>query len=105
MTKITLTRLTELAAEKGARDAQARIAELEAEVAELTEVLNSIEVEHGITGNGNLWRFWSKEAREMAAKADRYQWRINYLESKLREILTDATSREHALTIAREGLE
>jgi len=54
MTKITLTRLTELAAEKGARDAQAR---------------------------------------------------ITHLEAKLREIITDATSLNHALTIAREGLE
>lgn len=30
--------------------------------------------------------------------------RITALEAKLREILTDATSLPHALTIAREGL-
>ena len=55
---------------------RAKLAEVERERDELQAAIDSIETSHGLTDNGNLWRFWSKLAsdygHELASvKADR----------------------------------
>lgn len=35
---------------------------------ELRMAIDSAEIEHGLTSNGNLWRFWSAKAKGVAAK-------------------------------------
>jgi hypothetical protein len=44
------------------------IRDLQKERDELAAAIDSIETSNGLTDNGNLWRFWSKQAREIAGK-------------------------------------
>jgi uncharacterized membrane protein len=77
------------------RALSARLAEVEAERDEMVEVLNSIEVEYGLTYNGNLWRFWAKKAREVAQRNREYLARAEAAEAKLAKVvdaLRDALS-------------
>jgi hypothetical protein len=39
---------------------------LRAQLADAQAALDAAEIEHGITSNGNLWRFWAKKARDLA---------------------------------------
>lgn len=38
---------------------------------ELRMAIDSAEIEHGLTSNGNLWRFWSEKAKETAVENKR----------------------------------
>jgi len=49
------------------------IERLTAERDELQKALDSAEIEAGITSNGNLWRFWSWRAKELAVKYTKLQ--------------------------------
>ena len=46
----------------------AQLTDLQKERDELAAAIDSIETSNGLTDNGNLWRFWSKQAREIAGK-------------------------------------
>jgi predicted nuclease with TOPRIM domain len=50
---------------------RSRAEKAEAERDELAKAIDSIEIENGITYEGNLWRFWASKAKDLAAKADR----------------------------------
>lgn len=50
---------------------RSRAEKAEAERDELQKAIDSIEIENGITYEGNLWRFWASKAKDLAAKADR----------------------------------
>jgi phage gp16-like protein len=41
--------------------------EKDARIVELERALDSIEIEHGLTSGGNLWRFWCQMAEEAVA--------------------------------------
>jgi hypothetical protein len=51
-----------------------------ARIEELEAAIDSIEHPHGLTSNGNLWRFWSEKARQQAED-------IAELEGKLEKAL------------------
>jgi uncharacterized coiled-coil protein SlyX len=40
----------------------------DARIAELEQAIDSAEIEHGLTSNGNLWRFWSHKAKVAVAQ-------------------------------------
>lgn len=42
----------------------ARVADLETQVADLSGAIDAAETEHGLTSNGNMWRWWSGQANE-----------------------------------------
>lgn len=46
----------------------ARLAEVEAERDDLAKVIDDTESHYGLSSNGNMWRFWSDKAREIAAR-------------------------------------
>jgi hypothetical protein len=52
--------------ESASAQADAVIAALRAQLADAQAALDAAEIEHGITSNGNLWRFWSKKASDLA---------------------------------------
>ena len=52
----------------GLHGTEAALRALSARVFDLEAAIDSAEAEHGLTSNGNLWRFWSKEARDLASK-------------------------------------
>lgn len=56
------------AAEGALRIVMAENKRLKEELAEMQKVLDGVEIEHGLTDNGNLWRFWSAKAKELAEK-------------------------------------
>lgn len=51
-------------------------------IEELEAAIDSAEVSHGYTSNGNLWRFWSKKAQEIAGANGAYRARIKELEAE-----------------------
>jgi uncharacterized coiled-coil DUF342 family protein len=55
-----------LKGEKSLHSADAKTAWAECD--ELRKAIDSAEIEHGLTSEGNLWRFWSAKAKELAAK-------------------------------------
>jgi multidrug efflux pump subunit AcrA (membrane-fusion protein) len=52
--------------ETAALEAAEAITALRAQLADAQAALDAAEIEHGITSNGNLWRFWSKKASDLA---------------------------------------
>jgi hypothetical protein len=54
------TALVEAASLRRERDA------LRSQLADAQAALDAAEIEHGITSNGNLWRFWAKKASDLA---------------------------------------
>ena len=63
-----------------------RLAEVEAERDDLAAVVDAVEIEHRITDNGNLWRFWSDKAREFADKCKDYRSRAEAAEARNEEL-------------------
>lgn len=51
-------------------DAEAEVKRLTKYIEELEEALDEREIESGLTSNGNLWRYWSKKAKDLASKLE-----------------------------------
>jgi len=52
-------------------------------IEEMEAALDSAEIEHGMTSNGNLWRFWSKRACDTAKQNSALEAKL----ARLREAL------------------
>lgn len=58
---------------------------LQERVDELEAALDQREVESGLTSDGNLWRFWSQKAKDVAAKLYAAEARATAAEARLEE--------------------
>lgn len=63
--------------------AEAAIAALREENEELKAALDAREIESGLTRDGNLWRFWSQKAKDVASKLAAAEARAQAAEQKL----------------------
>ena len=77
-----------------------------ARIAELEAALDSIETSHGLTSNGNLWRFWSKKGQEVAADNTKLRQNLEHWRQEVGKLhsqvatLTDQLTRANAATAA-----
>ena len=65
--------------------AQSAIAERDARIAELEAAIDEKEIASGLTSDGNLWRFWSSKAKDVAAKLAAAEARAEAAEALLKE--------------------
>ena len=72
---------------------------------ELASAIDDIETSHGLTDNGNLWRFWAKTAREIAAKNTNLSAQLAAANARC-EMLADSVgkARDDALVEAADKL-
>ena len=85
-----------------------QMADMQARLAEVEAALDSIEAEHSISTEGNVWRFWRDQAREMAASACDAKSKLAKAVEALREVSAHYTdtglAAKHLAAIARATL-